>query len=98
MANTFENYRYEGDDLYITCSQCKIEKHSSMFWRNRNNYKIGFYYTCKECGNNKKTNLNNADEKFAQPAREILMCMGYDIEKDIHTQFLKRMRDKGRKL
>ena len=99
MRNEFKNYRYEDDELYITCTRCNKEKHCDNFWKNRNNPKLGYYYSCKECGNNKFTTLDNANEKFAIPAREILESMGYEVgneENTVHEQFKERMKKKGR--
>jgi hypothetical protein len=87
-------------EMYITCRVCGETKPEDYFDKNKNN-KFGRTYACRVCiqMNDKGTiTLENADERYASGAREILIGMGYDISKDIHTQFLQRMKDKGRNL
>ena len=90
-------YRKVGDKYYITCRMCGEEKIEDEFHRNKNNA-IGRAYACMIClrpGFKKKVMLDEANEHDASIAKEILIGMGYDIEKNIHTQFLQRMKNKG---
>lgn len=90
-------YRKVDDKYYITCRMCGDEKVEDEFHHNKNNA-IGRAYACKKCLNptfKKRIGLDEANEEDASGAREILIGMGYDITKNIHTQFLQRMKDKG---
>ena len=90
-------YRKVGDKYYITCRICGEEKIEDEFHRNQNNA-IGKAYACKRCINpsfKRNIGLDDANEHDASIAKEILIGMGYDIEKNIHTQFLERMKNKG---
>ena len=91
------NYRKVDDKYYITCRICGEEKIEDEFHNNKNNA-IGRAYACKKCLNptfKKRIGLNEANDGNASLAKEILIGMGYDIEKDIYPQFIKRMKDKG---
>ena len=90
-------YRKVGDKYYITCRMCGEEMIEDEFHQNKNNV-TGRAYACKECitpSFTKRIGLNEANEHDASIAKEILIGMGYDIEKNIHTQFLERMKNKG---
>lgn len=90
---------YKDGEMFIQCIRCKETKHEKNFHKNHNYY-YGRVYTCSQCMAmaTKSPTLETADETNASAAKEILMCMGYDVEKNIHTQFLKRMKDKGRNI
>jgi hypothetical protein len=91
---------FQDGQMYITCRVCGETKTEEYFDKNKNN-KFGRTYACRVClqMNDKGTvTLENADETHASLAKQILIGMGYDVTKDIHTQFLQRMKDKGRNL
>ena len=89
-------YEYRGKELYICCNKCFEWKHEEGFSSSKR-HSLRRYYTCKACSNIKRhssNKLDDATENTANYAREILMNMGFDIEGDIHEQFIQRIKDK----
>lgn len=93
MGHKFDNFRFIKGKLFITCNACAIEQPEENFWKHTQN-ELGRNYKCKTCHNNYSPDLESSDKKFAQPARKILIDMGFDIDKPIHPQFCERMMDK----
>jgi hypothetical protein len=99
MASNYEKITYIEGHLHIECRECGELKPEERYHKNPNNV-YGRVYKCIQCINKtpRSTTLETADEKYASTAKQILINMGYDITKDIHTQFLQRMKDKGKKI
>ena len=100
MGKDYENISYIDGHLHIQCRACNIIKPEEKFHVN-NLATFGRVYKCIDCFNTEKrggVTLETANEKSSSTAKEILMSMGYDINGDIHSQFLKRMKDKGREI
>lgn len=76
------------------CSHCKEQKTSDNF--HSDNSKPPFYlaYMCKDCrktANNRPPILEEWENNFG---KTILKRMGYDINLDIHKQFIDKVKDK----
>ena len=93
MGKFFNEHRISHIDgeLHITCKVCENTKHYSKYHKNKNNC-YGRVYTCKQCvvENGKSPNLVTADDHYSQPAREILIKLGYDLNKSVPKQFEER--------
>lgn len=93
-----DRIHYIDNEMYIHCRSCNEIKHEEKYHRNQNN-KYKRSYTCSVCvRSGKSASLQNSDDFHASGARKILMNMGYDLSKDIHAQFLQKMKYKGRNL
>lgn len=93
-----DRVHYIDNELHIQCRSCDEIKHEKKYHKNKNN-RYGRSYICSICvRSGKSASLHNADDFHASGAKEILMNMGYDLNEDIHKQFLKRMKAKGRKI
>ena len=101
MGNNFnsdDRIHYIDNEMYIQCRSCNEIKHEEKYHRNQNN-KYKRSYICSVCvRSGKSASLQNSDDFHASGAKKILMSMGYDLNGDVHKQFLKRMKDKGRKI
>jgi protein-arginine kinase activator protein McsA len=93
-----ERVKYIDNELYIQCRSCDQFKPENEYHKNKNN-RTKRSYVCIVCAREGgSSNIHTADDFHASGAKEILINMGYDLNKDIHKQFLKRMKDKGRKI
>ena len=97
MAIYYDNWKWNVDHYDIVCNKCGIEKHEENFYES-NATKVKRVYTCKECWNDfdrsgpRLSSLPDGSDK--ELAITILNGLGYDIEQNIHQQFLHRVEDK----
>ena len=89
------------------CSMCEGYKPESEFNKDRNR-PFGMYYICKEHRKEKYNERNNIDpndgldhiklvfvnESDEEGKDRFLEGMGYDLTKNIHKQFIKRIQEK----
>lgn len=89
------------------CSMCNGYKPEEDFNKDRNR-PFGMYYICKEHRKEKYNETNNIDpndglehikmvfvtENDEQEKDRFLSRIGYDITKDVHEQFIKRIEKK----
>ena len=90
------NRFYEKDgEYYIICRVCEQHKHSDKFHANKLS-PIGKIYVCKECSKtyNQSPTLDDANKKDQETTRDLLRGLGYNIDGDIHQQFLSRLETK----
>lgn len=89
------------------CSMCGGYKPEEEFNKDKNR-PFGRYYICKEHRREKYNEANNIDpndglehiklvfvsETDEEAKDRFLQAIGYDLTKDIHEQFVQRMREK----
>lgn len=89
------------------CSMCEGYKPEDEFNSDKNR-PFGKYYICKDHRREKYNEKNNIDpddgldhlklvfvnESDEEGKDRFLKAMGYDLNEDIHQQFLKRVREK----
>jgi len=82
-------YRFDEEgQLLIICRKCLIEKHEDNFDRAISN-SCGKSYLCKSCKKNPKPRLNLKEESI-----KIFEKLGYNVEENIHDQFIHRLKEK----
>jgi|694.fasta_scaffold137281_3 hypothetical protein len=90
-------YDDNGDELWY-CSYCNEYEPRENFYKNVNSSR-GFHTYCKETQKfynlRSKQNLENSNLPDKHLARQILERLGYDTTKDVHEQFMERLRKKG---
>ncbi len=96
MANAYSLVRYNVDHYDIVCNKCGIEKHEEEFYKCAGT-RVGRQYTCIECWSTKDKSGKSFDQLEGderQLLTEMFTAMGYDINENIHGQFLQKIYDK----
>ena len=76
------------------CSRCDTYKPKDQFHNDRSKPPFNISYTCKECRKNSDEHNPILYESDRLAGLEILTRLGYDIEGDVHQQFMDRMKKK----
>jgi len=98
---------FSNDGWLYYCSMCDGYKPESDFNKDKNR-PFGRYYICKEHRKDKYNEKNNIDpndglehiklvfvsENDEKQKDRFLESMGYDLSKDIHKQFMERIKIK----
>lgn len=95
MGKNLNERYYELDGkFYIQCTDCHQFLIEDMFDIARSN-KTGRIYTCKPCNSEKLKKpilIDDIDNKeLSDLTRGVLRRLGYNIEENIHQQFLSRL-------
>ena len=94
-SKNMTRFYLKDDEYYIICRVCEEHKHCDEYHANKLS-PIGKIYVCKECSKdyNKSPSLNKANEYDQEFTKQILTRLGYNIDEDIHQQFLSRLETK----
>lgn len=76
------------------CSRCENYLPEDHFHRDKSKPPFYIAYTCKECRKNSDDHKPMLYQSDIDAGLEILRRLGYDIEGDIHQQFLKKIKDR----
>ena len=74
------------------CNKCNEFKTYSEFYKHRNN-KDGYVRRCKPCALleiKKKSGFDHENQREVELAKELLLKLGYDLDKPINEQFEER--------
>jgi DNA-directed RNA polymerase subunit RPC12/RpoP len=80
------------------CSRCNNYLPADHFHNDKSKPPFFIAYTCKECRKNADEHQPILYQSDRDAGLEILTRLGYDIEGNVHEQFMERMRKKYGKL
>ena len=96
MPRKRNNRRIMGEEGWTyRCSICKQYQPPDNFHQDRSKPPFYLSYNCKQC--RKNINQREPDPETASEKDRILQALGYDLDKDIHQQFMEyvQKRTKG---
>lgn len=76
------------------CSRCQTYLPQDHFHRDKSKPPFYIAYTCKECRKNSDDHKPILYQSDIDAGLQVLSRLGYDLEKDIHQQFLEKIKDK----
>lgn len=76
------------------CSRCTQYLPDDSFHKDSSKPPFNISYTCKECRKNSENHEPILYHSDKEAGLDILKKMGYDIDGNVHTQFMERMRKK----
>jgi len=82
------------DEWGYRCSRCQNYLPSHSFHNDKSKPPFYIAYTCKECRKNAENEEPILYQSDREAGLEILTRLGYDIQGDVHQQFMDRMRKK----
>lgn len=97
MTRKRNNRRIMGEDGWTyRCSICKQHLPPTEFHKDNSKPPFFLSYNCKQC--RKEINKRPPDPETALEKDRILKALGYNLNEDIHQQFLERMEKRKRDL
>lgn len=76
------------------CSRCQKYLPENHFHRDKSKPPFEISYTCKECRKDSENQEPILYQSDTNAGLEILTRLGYDIEGDVHQQFMERIKTK----
>ena len=76
------------------CSRCENYLPEDHFHKDKSKPPFYIAYTCKQCRKNSDNHKPILYQSDIDAGLQILTRLGYDIEGDIHQQFLQKIKDK----
>lgn len=76
------------------CSLCREHKTEDHFHSDNSKPPFNLAYNCKECRKNSDNRNPILLEWEKEEGYKALKSLGYDLEKDIHKQFIDRVKNK----
>ena len=87
------------DEWGYRCSRCQTYLPESSFHKDKSKPPFYIAYTCKSCRKNSDGHKPILYQSDIDAGLQVLSRLGYDLEKDIHQQFLNKIKDKyGKRL